>query len=327
MGRVAITGAYGTIGTVLRNGLEEKGHDVTAIDISDRAAEDPNGYQIDLSAPRNRDHRLLDEDYTVPGSNLEGRTYGVDEGGRTDYEQLKGALKEQDAVIHLAWNIGGENFDTPRTAPENKWMTENIYAAAEEVGLETVIMGSSIHAAGLPAYAHPMHLEGVSEDQDDVTAKKLEMTPEPYRSIIEDRIPDPDEDDLFSPYVAMPDSPYGETKAYHMEQLGRQHAMDEDAPRTVVDARFGGVNDEDLTELPEEPEYDTIASSHRNTVNFVHHAIEADGPGYFKGYVMSDNDGCPYKLGIPELDIKPLDNTADTDGRFGESIAEPPTAD
>lgn len=288
--QVAITGAYGTIGSVLRSGLEDRGHDVTAIDVAERAADEPDAYRIDLAA--NRYERDWD------GSQQE----------TTEYRRLKEVLEDQDAVIHLAWNIPVENFDTDRTAPENKWMTENIYEAARETGVDTVIMGSSIHAAGLPAYAHGGTLDG---------------TPEPYRSVIADRERRPDDDALVSPYATLPDSPYGETKAYHMEQLGRQYALETDgAPATVVDARFGGVNETDTSDIPDEPLYETIASSHRNTVAFVDQALQADQPGYFKGYVMSDNPGCPYELGIPALDIRPIDR-ADGNGGWTKSAFIP----
>lgn len=275
---VAITGAYGTIGTVVRNGLVDEGYDVAAIDVTEAAQDDPDDVQIDLSASRSS----------------------------KDYDRLVSVLEDQDAVIHLAWNVAEENFDTYGTAPENKWMTENVLEAAREAQVETVIQGSSVHAAGLPPYTHEKQMYSI--DADNVAASKLEQTPEPYRSIIAEREPFPDNEDLVSPYAILPDSPYGETKAYHMEQLGRQYALETaGAPRQVVDARFGGVNPEDRTSLPDEPEYETIASSHHNTVNFVQQVLESDTEGYFKGYVMSDNDGCPYDLGIPELGIAPID--------------------
>lgn len=295
---VAITGAYGAIGSVLRNGLTDAGYAVTAIDIVDRAADDPQGVQLDLSAPRSSD----------------------------DYARLVTVLEEQDAVIHLAWNIAEENFDTYGTAPENKWMTENVLEAAHDADVDTVIQGSSIHAAGLPAYAHENHMYGI--DEENLPESKLKKTPEPYRSIIADRERFRDADELVSPYAKIPDSPYGETKLYHMEQLGRQYALEtEGAPEQVVDARFGGVNETDRTALPEEPEYETIASSHQNTVYFVEQVLESEDPGYFKGYVMSDNDGCPYELGIPELGIHPVDRAEN--GRWSRKSfirVEPDTA-
>jgi len=137
-GRVAITGANGTIGTVLRMGLTD--FQIVPLDLPDDA----------------RDLATVIKLFTGCG-----------------------------AVIHLAWDLRTDNWDTGKINPDNALMTYNVYQACVKAGVPRAIMASSVHADGF------MQWKG-----QDL------MTP--------DRVP-------------TPTSPYGANKVF-LEAMGRYYA-------------------------------------------------------------------------------------------------------
>jgi len=64
----------------------------------------------------------------------------------TDYQRLEELARDQDVVIHLAWNDERENFQTNTSDPDNLLMAENIYRVSLNLGVSRVIMASSVHA-------------------------------------------------------------------------------------------------------------------------------------------------------------------------------------
>lgn len=64
----------------------------------------------------------------------------------TDIKKLKNKIKGCSAIIHLAWNLKKENYNTNEIDPKNTLMYHNIYKAALEMKIKRVIMASSIHA-------------------------------------------------------------------------------------------------------------------------------------------------------------------------------------
>lgn len=116
--RVLLTGACGTIGTVVRSHVDAE---FVNVDVTEAVQDLPGGHQLDLSDP--------DAD-------------------------LDAIMDDCTAVIHLAWNLD-ENFNTRTIRPENKRMVETILdcAAANDIG--TVVMASSMHAASAPFYNDP----------------------------------------------------------------------------------------------------------------------------------------------------------------------------
>jgi len=107
--KVAITGAAGTIGTVLRKGLMPW-HLLTLIDL--RAIEGEETEIIDVAQ---------------------------------DYSRLVQVLGGHDAVIHLAMDGRGGFKSDDNWVPENDKMIWNVYKACIETGVKKVIMASSIH--------------------------------------------------------------------------------------------------------------------------------------------------------------------------------------
>lgn len=102
-----------------------------------------------------------------------------------DYNDLVKAMKDQDVVIHLAWDTVKENWKSNDINPDNELMTFNVYKAAIEAKVPKVIMASSVHADDYSGWKGP----------------KLMKT---------NTIP-------------TPDSPYGASKVF-MESLGRYYA-------------------------------------------------------------------------------------------------------
>ncbi len=114
--KIAITGAEGTIGTVIRDQLPDK-HEITPIDVVPEVEEHPNGRRLDVSE---------------------------------DYDSLKQILKRHDTVFHLAWNLS-ENYNTEDFIAANRHMFENVYRAGKETDVRKVVTASSIHAIDMKA--------------------------------------------------------------------------------------------------------------------------------------------------------------------------------
>lgn len=120
-----------------------------------------------------------------------------------DYQELLKSIKNQDAVINLAFNSSKhlkENARNDVYLPDNSLMTYNVYRAALEGKVKRVIMASSVHADNFYNY------EGT---------KKLRTN----------RVP-------------TPTTPYGANKVF-TESLGRYYAG---KGLEVICIRFGGVN-------------------------------------------------------------------------------------
>ncbi len=98
--KIAITGASGTIGSVVTRGLAD--HQVVAVDLP----------QVDVR----------------------------------DYGAVVEAFRGCQAVLHLAWNLKDDNWDTGRISTDNCLMTYNVYEACLRGGVRRVIMASSVHA-------------------------------------------------------------------------------------------------------------------------------------------------------------------------------------
>ncbi len=159
---VLVTGAGGTVGTAITEHLPDDAYDFTLLDVEE------------LDGP--------------------GETVVADV---RDYEAIRPHFEGQDAVVHLALVQEGDGFD-PWTR-EVGWSADlqsnleginNVYEAAVDAGVESIVFASSNHAVGMvevrnaPAVYHD---EGIVAGHD-----------EPHR----------------------PDSRYGVSKSYG-EDLGR----------------------------------------------------------------------------------------------------------
>lgn len=101
-----------------------------------------------------------------------------------DYEKFRNTLKDNDIIVHLAWNTL-EDFPSENIAQQNKVMAENVYRAAVENNIPRVIVASSVHVNDYSKVPIGTYLSPKSE--------------------------------------CWPDTPYGATKIY-IEHLGRYYS-------------------------------------------------------------------------------------------------------
>jgi L-arabinose 1-dehydrogenase [NAD(P)+] len=228
---VIITGAAGTIGQVAIDQLASH-HNLTLLGLSERLEQQTNGHRINLA---------------------------------TEQDRLIDLFEDQDVVIHLAWNMD-ENYNTEEACLENRTMFENVYEAAGETQVRTVISASSIHAIYLdPIYAEQPY-RAIARGE-----KKTQVLSEEQRIGFEGR---------------QPASLYGWCKRL-MEYRGEAHAS-EDLFVTCV--RFGGVNPDDNPDYPGAHEpvnyYPSVYLSHDDCGRLLRHLIDLN----------PDEQGCNFEL-------------------------------
>lgn len=250
---ILITGASGTVASAAARHLKTEGHNVIGIS---RTVEDDDRYT------KTERLDLLDTD---------------------DLNRLEEMLDEVDAVIHLAWNLEIENFDTGEQWPENIEMFENVLEASKNADVPIFVNGSSIHAGtgSIPAYT---------------VEASLEDTPQPYRDSIDPKtefdLRRERPEKLLSPLVEDPDSLYGESKVETERKL-REATQSEDFI-LGVSIRIGGVNPDDKEELEGEPYYPSLRWSHKDLGKTIENIVTADVEeknGYHQFYGVSDNTG------------------------------------
>lgn len=198
-----------------------------------------------------------------------------------DVDRLESLMENVDAVMHLAWNLKVENFDTGEKWPKNIRMFENVLKAAKTAEVPIFINGSSIHAGTgeLSAYTEEASLEDTSQPYRD------SINPETDFQL---RRQDPEK--LVSALVEKPDSPYGESKV-ETENILRDAVSNGDF-ELGVSIRIGGVNSADKQEIENEPFYPSIYWSHRDMGRTVENILTADlnqKNGYHQFYGISDN--------------------------------------
>jgi nucleoside-diphosphate-sugar epimerase len=286
--RVLVTGANGTVGTALADRLgDREDYDFTYLDIEDHP---------------------------------ERETVVADV---TDYEAIREAIAGHDAVIHLAAavNLSGDWQEILET---NVVGTYNVFEAAAEESVKTVVFASSIHTVGM---------------------YEIDLAPELY---------DPE----FEPPVVhhtdpvRPDSFYGLSKVFG-ESLGRLFVESASNPMSEVMSAF----ETNTREYPErcyslritsvrEPEHDHpygLAEegveaglwergseeyrfmadrlkctwlSHRDLAQLVDLCLEDETVEFDVFWACSDNDGRWVDLehGRSVLGYRPQDNGAEWDG-------------
>jgi len=252
--KILITGASGTVGSAAGKYLCKKGFEVVGVS------------------------RNIGKE-----SDCFTETEPVDLLTRGGMETFRRLLADVDVVLHLAWNLSEENFDTGTSWAGNMEMYRNVLGASGEADVGIFINGSSIHAGtgGIPALT-------VEASLDD--------TPEPYRSSL-----DPEEEfdlrrdepeKLLSPLEEDPDSPYGESKVRTEKML--REAVNEGRFVMGVSIRIGGLNEDNKQEKDGEPFYHTVYWSHRDVGRTLENILEADlkeKGGYHQFYGVSDNEG------------------------------------
>jgi nucleoside-diphosphate-sugar epimerase len=137
MTTIAITGAMGKTGWVVTRHFLEHGYEVRPIDTAG-----------------------------VPGSRGElARELGVGllRADLTDYGQAIDALAGSTAIVHLAAIPAPSMFPDSTTFTDNTAINYNVFAAAQRLGIETVVWASSETTFGLP-FDTPPRYAPIDED-------------------------------------------------------------------------------------------------------------------------------------------------------------------
>jgi uronate dehydrogenase len=74
------------------------------------------------------------------------RSWDLPEHDVRDRAALTEAACGHDAIVHLAWDIGSENYDTGTIGPANLAMTLDALEAACAAGVPRILVASSVHA-------------------------------------------------------------------------------------------------------------------------------------------------------------------------------------
>ena len=248
---VLVTGAYGRCGTAIIDHLDgEPEYDFTYLNRSDRPSDHPyGGYE----------------------------TYVADV---TDYEAIRPAFEDQDAVIHLAaypYTDGTwEDVFEPNIIGMN-----NVLKATAEAGVESFVFGST------------NHVQGMYEE---------ELAPELYQLDYQLELDHTD--------PVRPDSFYGATKSFG-EDLGRYYVEGRERPAQFYalricsvlpgdrDSPYGRAEQQaaDGEMTPDSPQYRTLVHrmkamwhSRRDFAHLIDCCLQDDDVSYgiFNG--VSDND-------------------------------------
>jgi nucleoside-diphosphate-sugar epimerase len=182
---VLVTGAHGTVGTAITDHLDDDRYEFTLLDV-----DEPE----DCDVPENAESVVADV---------------------REYDELRPHFEGQDAVAHLALTPGTGGPDDRSlgwndAVADNLEGIHNVYEAAVEAGLESIVFASSNHAVGMVEVRNRPEVyrdEGIRAGHD-----------EPHR----------------------PDSRYGATKTYG-EDLGRLAAEAHDIQ--FYGLRIGSVRD------------------------------------------------------------------------------------
>jgi NAD+ dependent glucose-6-phosphate dehydrogenase len=179
-----------------------------------------------------------------------------------DYEAIRPAFEDQDAVIHLAWNpeVGLWTTDVSWTEAlaENLEATCNVYRAAVDAGLEKILYMSSVHTI---SQFEADHRPEVYDDPD----LHMEVTDPPR-----------------------PSSVYGVAKVFG-EQLAR-FCADEYGLRGYV-VRLGGPGSPGTPdELAESLHQGSVWISQRDLAQLVECILDDEDVHYDVFFGISDND-------------------------------------
>jgi nucleoside-diphosphate-sugar epimerase len=175
--RVLMTGAYGTVGTAL---IEHLG--------------DNNDYEFTFLDKE--DHENHD---TVVGD-------------ISDYEEIRPAFKDQDAVVHLAaYPYTDGTWD--QIQRDNIVGTNNILKAASEAEVEKVVFGSTHHVVGMYEV----------ENAPDIYYPDFDLT-------VDHTVPH------------RPDSIYGASKGFN-EDMGRFYVENHEYPESFYAIRMNAIRD------------------------------------------------------------------------------------
>jgi uronate dehydrogenase len=145
--RVVITGSQGSLGKILQKGLRSE-FDLLCID---KVSDSKETVVLDIA---------------------------------NDYEKFRNTLKDNDTIVHLAWDVS-EDYPNENIVQQNKIMAENIYRAAIKRNISRVIIASSVHVNDYSKISPDTYVNSQSE--------------------------------------CWPDTPYGATKIY-IEHLGRYYS-------------------------------------------------------------------------------------------------------
>lgn len=265
--KIAITGASGTVGKAAAEQLHDEGHEVVGLDLE-------FGHE---------DHETYDEtrEINLIGTKREGYSEDIQEAGKS-YQEVREVLEDVDVVVHSAWNVHEENFDTGSKWPGNLEMFENVLGAAEKEDIETFVNMSSIHAGTRDMHPYTDNDKELEDLENEMYRRSID--PEDNFKLKEES-----PEHLLEPTEEKPDSPYGHSKI-KTEHLTKSSDMNQ-----AVNIRLGGMNEENDPEGPEdEPFYNSLYLDQRDLGDLLDRIAESDPEETARRdqvYAVSDNDG------------------------------------
>jgi len=225
---VLVTGAYGQCGTAIIDHLDDReDYEFTYLNRSDRPADHPYG-----------GHETVVADVT-------------------EYEAIRPAFDGQDAVVHLAGVTNEAPW--PDILEANIVGAQNVYQAACEAGVQSVVFASTNHVVGGYEDEHAPEIYG------------------PKSGIVIDHT-DP----------IRPDSFYGVSNALG-EALGRYYVAYEDAPSRCYALRIGNVSFAE-DDYPDSDRLRAIWQSRRDFAHQVDCCLQDESVAFEVFYGVSDND-------------------------------------
>jgi nucleoside-diphosphate-sugar epimerase len=227
---VLVTGAYGQCGTAIIDHLHDREeYRFTYLNRSDRPADHPYG-----------GHDTVVADVA-------------------DFDAIRPAFEGQDAVVHLA-ALPNEG-PWPEILESNIIGAYNVFEAARQAGVESIVFGSTNHVVGM---------------YEEEYAPRIYQ---PEAGIVVDHT-DP----------IRPDSYYGTSKAFG-EALGRYYVEAADgAPSRFYALRIGNVSHEE-EDYPDSDRLRAIWQSRRDFAHQIDCCLQDDSVTFDVFYGVSDNDG------------------------------------
>jgi nucleoside-diphosphate-sugar epimerase len=245
MEKVLITGGNGTVGTAIAKELDKKDYYLLGIDLC---------FEDDQYFNETREADLTQQT-----------------------EKIHELFCKSDVVIHSAWDLEKENFDTGTKWEGNIQMFENVLECVKSEKVGTFVNISSIHAGAGGIHPYCPNPKGLEEVENQYIKRSLDFEDQ---FLLKDDQPD----ELIVPGIEKPNSKYAESKI-QAEHMSKKAAKQSAYPELAVSIRLGGVNPDDNPKKDdrhpaEQPYYPIIYLSHSDLGNLIEKIINAEKEGY-----------------------------------------------
>lgn len=254
MQNVLVTGGDGTVGTAIAKELSKKGYYLLGIDLH------------------------------FEGNRYFNETLEVDLTEQT--ETLYEMFQKSDVVIHTAWDLEKENFDTGTKWEGNIQMFENVLEFVKSEEVETFVNISSIHAGSEGIHPYCPNSKSLEDIENEYVKRSLDFKDD---FLLKKECPD----ELIDPTEDRPNSKYARSKI-QTERMSEEAVEESQCPKLAVSIRLGGVNPDDNPEKDkrhpaEQPYYPVIYLSHEDLGDLIDKIIKSKKNGYEQIYAVSDH--------------------------------------